>query len=108
MTLKRINRVRIGKINGSPAWDPVEKYLDADMAPPGYNDLEMTSASAMEHTREAIQITGQRGDGETPAGVSGNKDASPSLAFYMRGLDLSGGAANAVNAWNCVSSAWYC
>jgi len=98
MTLKRINRVRIGKINGSPAWDQVEKYLDADMAPPGYNDLEMTSASAMEHTREAIKITGQRGDGETPAGVSGNKDASPSLAFYMRGLDLSGGAANAVNA----------
>ena len=98
MTLKRINRVRIGKINGSPAWDQVEKYLDADMVPPGYNDLEMTSASAMEHTREAIQITGQRGDGETPAGVSGNKDASPSLAFYMRGLDLSGGAANTVNA----------
>ena len=98
MTLKRINRVRIGKINGSPAWGQVEKYLDADMVPPGYNDLEMTSASAMEHTREAIQITGQRGDGETPAGVSGNKDASPSLAFYMRGLDLSGGAANTVNA----------
>ena len=98
MTLKRINRVRIGKINGSPAWDQVEKYLAADMVGAAYTDLEMTSASAMEHTREAIQITGQRGDGETPAGVSGNKDASPSLAFYMRGLDLSGGAANAVNA----------
>jgi len=97
MTLKRINRVAIGKIAGTPAWDQVEKYLAADMVG-GYIDLETTSASTMEHTRPQIAITGQRGDGETPASVSGNKDAAPSLAFYVRGLDLSGGAANGVNA----------
>mgnify|MGYP003134358695 CR=1 FL=1 len=101
MTLKRINRVQIGKIDavvGSTAWDLSEAYAPADMVGNQYTDLEITSATTMEFTREQIAITGQRGDGETPAGVSGNKDASPSLAFYMRGLDLSGGAANAVNA----------
>lgn len=101
MTLKRINRVQIGKIDavgGSTAWDLSEAYLAADMVGNQYTDLEITSATTMEFTREQIAITGQRGDGETPAGVSGNKDASPSLAFYMRGLDLSGGAANTVNA----------
>lgn len=101
MTLKRINRVQIGKIDavaGSTAWDLSEAYLAADMVGNTYTDLEITSGTTMEFTREQIAITGQRGDGETPAGVSGNKDASPALAFYMRGLDLSGGAANTVNA----------
>jgi len=98
MTLKRINRVQIGKLTGSPAWDQVEKYRTGAPDNVTYNDLEITSATTMEFTREQIAITGQRGDGETPAGVSGNKDASPALAFYMRGLDLSGGAANAVDA----------
>ena len=98
MTLKRINRVSIGKISGTPAWDQVEKYLAADMVGGVYTDLEIASASTMEHTRPQIAITGQRGDGETPASVSGNKDASPSLSFYVRGLDLPGGATAGVNA----------
>jgi len=101
MTLKRINRVQIGKIAavaGQTAWDLSERYAAGDMVGAAYTDLEITSATTMEFTREQIAITGQRGDGETPAGVSGNKDASPALAFYMRGLDLSGGAANTVNA----------
>jgi len=102
MTLKRINRVAIGKLSGSPAWDQVEKFLAADMVGGAYTDLEITDASAMEHTSPQIQITGQRGDGETPAGAAGNRDASPSLGFYLRGLDLSGGAAHGVNASTAV------
>ena len=98
MTLKRINRVAIGKINGSPAWDQVEKYAAADMVGGVYTDLEIASASTMEHTRPQIAITGQRGDGETPASVSGNKDAAPSLAFYVRGLDMALGAFAGINA----------
>jgi len=101
MTLKRINRVQIGKIAtpaGQTAWDASESYAAADMVGAAYTDLETTSATSMEYSREQISITGQRGDGESPAGVSGNKDAAPSLAFYMRGLDLSGGAAHGVNA----------
>ena len=100
MTLKRINRVQIGKIAavaGQTAWDLSERYAAGDMDG-GYTDLEITSATTMEFTREQLAITGQRGDGETPAGVSGNKDASPALAFYMRGLDLSGGASDGVGA----------
>jgi hypothetical protein len=95
MTLKRINRVRIGKQTGSPAWDQVENFASP---PVTYVDLEMTNASTVELTSPQIEITGQRGDGNTPAGVDGNRDGAPSLNFYMRGLDLSGGAATGVDA----------
>ena len=98
MTLKRINRVSIGKISGSPAWDNVEAYLAASMVGGAYTDLETTNATTADHTRTSIEISGQRADGQTPGSVSGNKDAAPSLAFYLRGLDLSGGAANGVDA----------
>lgn len=102
MTLKRINRVKIGKLAGSPAWDQVENYAAASMVGAAYTNLETTDASAMEHESAQISISGQRGDGETPAGAAGNRNASPSLAFYMRGLDLSGGAANGINASTAV------
>jgi hypothetical protein len=98
MTLKRINRVAIGKIAGTPAWDNVEAYTAASMAGGAYTDLEVTDASAMEFSRPQIALTGRRGDGQDSPSVSGNKDASPSLAFYLRGLDLAGGAAHGVNA----------
>ena len=98
MTLKRINRVQIGKISGTPAWDNVEAYLAARMVGAAYTDLEITDASALEFSRPQIELTGRRGDGQDSPSVSGNKDAAPSLAFYLRGLDLSGGAANGVSA----------
>lgn len=95
MTLKRINRVRIGKQTGSPAWDQVENFTSP---PVTYVDLEMTNASTVELTSPQIEITGQRADGNTPSGVQGNRDGAPSLNFYLRGLDLSGGAGNGVDA----------
>ena len=98
MTLKRINRVRIGKLSGTPVFDQVENFTAASMVGAAYTDLEMTNASTVELTSPQIEISGQRGDGQTPPGVSGNRDGAPSLAFYMRGLDLSGGAANGVGA----------
>jgi hypothetical protein len=102
MSLKRINRVRIGKLTGTPVFDQVENFTNASMVGGAYIDLEMTDASTVELTSPQIEITGQRGDGQTPPGVDGNRDGAPSLAFYMRGLDLSGGAANGVNASTAV------
>ena len=99
MTLNRINRVQVAK--PSPAasvWDNVEKYAAADMVGAAYSDLEVTAATTLEHSRPQIETSGQRGDGEMPASVIGNKDASPSLSFYMRGLDLAGGAGSGVSA----------
>ena len=64
MTLKRINRVQIGKIAavaGQTAWDLSERYAAGDMVGAAYTDLEITSATTMEFTREQIAITGQRG-----------------------------------------------
>ena len=98
MTLKRINRVAIGKIARTPVWDYVEDYQPAAPQNVVYVDLEVTDASAMEFSRPQIALTGRRGDGQDSPSVSGNKDASPSLAFYLRGLDLAGGAADGVNA----------
>ena len=91
--LARINRVAIAGQTGSPVWDQVETYSGIT-----YQDLEMTADSSLEATQPRIETTGQRGDGEMPLAAEGNRDASISLAFYMRGLDLSGGAANAVSA----------
>lgn len=98
MTLKRINRVAIGKLAGTPAWDQVENFAAAAMVGAAYTDLETVEASTLEHDSAQIAITGQRGDGETPAGAAGNRNAAPSLGFYMRGLDMAGGAAAGVNA----------
>ena len=98
MTLKRINRVAIGKQTGSPAWDQVENFVSGVT----YVDLETTNATTVDHVSPQIEISGQRGDGQTPDGVQGNRDATPSLAFYLRGLDLSGGAATGVNANTAV------
>lgn len=98
MTLKRINRVAIGKLSGSPAWDQVENFLAAQMVGGAYTDLETVEASTLEHDSAQIAITGQRGDGETPAGAAGNRNAAPSLGFYLRGLDMAGGAANGISA----------
>jgi hypothetical protein len=98
MTLKRINRVKIGKLSGTPVFDQVENFTAASMVGSAYTNLEMTDASSVELTSPQIEITGQRGDGQTPPGVQGNRDGAPSLAFYMRGLDLSGGAATGINA----------
>ena len=95
MSLKRINRIRIGKQAGTPAWDQVENFASP---PVTYVDLEMTNGSTVELTSPQIEISGQRGDGNTPAGVQGNRDGAPSIEFYVRGLDLSGGAATGVNA----------
>lgn len=97
MSLKRINRVKIGKLSGTPVFDQVENFTAGSMAG-GYIDLEMTDASTVELTSPQIEITGQRGDGQTPPGVDGNRDGAPSLAFYVRGLDLSGGAATGIDA----------
>lgn len=91
--LARINRVAIAGQTGSPVWDQVETYSGIT-----YQDLEMTADSSLEATQPRIETTGQRGDGELPLAAEGNRDAAISLAFYMRGLDLSGGAANAVSA----------
>lgn len=99
MTLNRINRVQIAKPTpAASAWDNVEKYQSADMVGGSYSDLEVTAATTLEHSRPQIETSGQRGDGEMPARVVGNKDAAPSLAFYMRGLDLPGGAGAGVDA----------
>tara|TARA_Y100001938_G_C8101772_1_gene442427 strand:+ start:19795 stop:21123 length:1329 start_codon:yes stop_codon:yes gene_type:complete len=102
MTLKRINRVRIGKLAGTPVFDKVENFANADMVGTAYKDLEITDATTVELTSPQIEITGQRGDGQTPPGVDGYRDGAPSLAFYMRGLDLSGGAAHGVDAATAV------
>ena len=91
--LARINRVAIAGQTGSPVWDQVETYSGIT-----YQDLEMTADSSLEATQPRIETTGQRGDGELPLAAEGNRDAAISLAFYMRGLDLSGGAASTVSA----------
>lgn len=91
--LSRINRVAIAGQTGSPVWDQVETYSGI-----AYQDLEMTSDSSMEASQPRIETTGQRGDGELPLAAEGNRDASISLNFYLRGLDLTGGAGNAVSA----------
>ena len=98
MTLKRINRVKIGKLSGTPVFDQVENFTAASMVGSAYTNLEMTDESSVELTSPQIEITGQRGDGQASPGVQGNRDGAPSLAFYMRGLDLSGGAATGINA----------
>jgi len=98
MSLKRINRVKIGKLSGTPVFDQVENFTAASMVGTAYIDLEMTDASTVELTSPQIEITGQRGDGQASPGVDGNRDGAPSLAFYVRGLDLSGGAATGINA----------
>ena len=63
MSLKRINRVKIGKLSGTPVFDQVENFTAGSMAG-GYIDLEMTDASTVELTSPQIEITGQRGDGQ--------------------------------------------
>ena len=47
MTLKRINRVRIGKLAGTPVFDQVENFTAASMVGAAYTDLEMTNASTV-------------------------------------------------------------
>ena len=96
MSLKRINRVNISKLTGSPAWDHVEDFAGT------YVNLETTDASTVDLSSPQIEITGQRGDGQPSPGVDGNRDGTPSLAFYMRGLDLVGGAATGVSAVTAV------
>ncbi len=98
MSLKRINRVKIGKLAGTPVFDQVENFIAGSMVGAAYTDLEMTDASTVELTSPQIEITGQRGDGQASPGVDGNRDGAPSLAFYVRGLDLSGGAAAGIGA----------
>ena len=98
MTLKRINRVAIGKLSGTPVFDQVENFTAASMVGAAYIDLETTNATTVEHSSPQIEVSGQRGDGQSSPCVQGNRDAAPSLAFYVRGLDLSGGAADGVDA----------
>lgn len=93
--LSRINRIAIAPQTGSPAWDQVETYA----APPlTYTDLEMTADSSLGAEQPRIPVTGQRGDGETPLAAAGNRNSSISLNFYLRGLDLSGGADDATSS----------
>ena len=50
MSLKRINRVKIGKLSGTPVFDQVENFTSASMVGTAYIDLEMTDASSVELT----------------------------------------------------------
>jgi len=93
--LSRINRVSLAPQTGTPAWDQVENYAAPALT---YVDLEMTADSTMTADQPRIATTGQRGDGETPLAAEGNRDAAISLAFYLRGLDLTGGAGNGVSS----------
>ena len=92
--LSRINRVSIAPQTGTPAWDQVENYAAPALT---YVDLEMTADSTMTADQPRIATTGQRGDGETPLAAEGNRDAASSLAVYLRGLDLAGGAGNGIS-----------